>query len=194
MIATKYPEPRVTYYRDRGYLTPWGSAQTRYEYAPGVSFYSCAGHGGVKVNKEPNQQIPAVFRNEDGWYEEDCESLIVFHFLLSDDQTNGLRAWFPDQWETFSGERVTAAQSSIIGRREFAETHKDDWVTGSAWGDWTDWVPAGLVGVVARLGNGFDGKSGEKRWFLVPEGEYEKRGQFGFVIDPTQHQQIPNPR
>lgn len=64
-----------------GIPTPWGESQGGNRYMPGVLFFHTAGHGGLKIARELNQKIPAVFRNEDGWYEEDCDFAIPFYFL-----------------------------------------------------------------------------------------------------------------
>jgi hypothetical protein len=61
--------------------TPWGPSQTQVKFIRGVNFYSTSSHGGIKVSKSLNNQIPAKWRNEDGWYEEDCEIAIPFTFL-----------------------------------------------------------------------------------------------------------------
>ena len=187
-------EPQtIQYDNGRGALTPWGSANTRYKYNAWVSFYSCPGHGGFKVNKPANQRIPAPLRNEDGWYEEDCESYIpLFFFGLdsdSDRMRNGIKQWFPHQWEAFSGEKVSAEESNVIAREEFQEAHRVDWVTLAAWGSWADWVPDGMVGVNASRG-GTRNRDQEERYFLIPKDEYDTRSQFGFVVDVNRHQEV----
>ena len=60
--------------------TPWGEAQETIEYKKGFYFYETAGHGGYHLSKEYNQIIPKAYRNEDGWYEEDGDALIVQYF------------------------------------------------------------------------------------------------------------------
>lgn len=57
--------------------TPWGKSQSKQKVVRGINFYSTAGHGGYKVSKKLNASIPDCLRNEDGWYEEDCEYLKV---------------------------------------------------------------------------------------------------------------------
>ena len=64
-----------------GIWTPWGRSQGGNPYMPGVNFYHTAGHGGLKLHKPLNDEIPAAFRNQEGWYEEDCEFAIPFYFL-----------------------------------------------------------------------------------------------------------------
>lgn len=58
--------------------TPWGSAQTAYNIARGVTWYSTAGHGGLKVAKGIAQKMLSDAARKMGdfwggayWYEED---------------------------------------------------------------------------------------------------------------------------
>ena len=59
--------------------TPWGRSQSGSMLAPGITQYHTAGHGGVKVIKKLNQQIPTGLRAADGWYEEDCDMCIPIY-------------------------------------------------------------------------------------------------------------------
>lgn len=61
-------------------ITPWGKSHGGCLLAPGIKLYHTPSHGGIKVYKKLNEQIPLVFRNQSGWYEEDCESKIPFYF------------------------------------------------------------------------------------------------------------------
>lgn len=186
-------QPTPTYYSDRGYPTPWGPAQTRYKYTDQVSFYSCAGHGGYKVNKADNARIPAPLRNADGWYEEDCESAIVHYFLLADfntenygreDFANVVRNYWPDEWTAATGEPLTPEQSSELRKRKFAADNADNWVAIAAWGDWEGWVPEGKVGVCATKGGHRStwGHEVPEARFLVPADDYKNRNG-SFVVD-----------
>ena len=108
--------------KNTGYQTPWGTAQEKNVIFEGVTFYSTAGHGGIKVLKELNKKIPAEFRNKSGWYEEDCEALIPAYFIIGDDRElikEGLKRWFPDAYEYhFIGEKAPT--------KEVLETIKDN--------------------------------------------------------------------
>lgn len=66
--------------------TPWGTAQTAEEIAPGIILYTTASHGGYFLNKNANAKISSVLKNSTlgrqglkGWYEEDCDSAIVVY-------------------------------------------------------------------------------------------------------------------
>jgi len=58
--------------------TPWGWSQIISNVAPGILFASTAGHGGFKLDRKLNAQVPAEMRKRGGWYEEDCEWAIPF--------------------------------------------------------------------------------------------------------------------
>lgn len=201
-----------------GSRTPWGPAQTVYDIAPGIAEVSCEGHGGIKLSKERNREVPPALRTSSGWYEEDCEAAIpmwAFHeeyaahrqsadhgasdmgnpgyvLMTSADR---IREWFPDAWTKTTGETVTAAQSRIVAEREFATAHAGDHVALSASRD--DEHP-GMVRVTATPGGerptmGRSWADVGAREFLVPEDEYATRGQFGFVVDPARHADVTPP-
>ena len=76
-------------------------------------------------------------------------------------------------------------------QREAAERARDKWVTVTAWGDWKEGVPKGMVGIAAVIGGRTSGND-EVAYFLVPEDEYQNRptgrDDIGFVIDETRHE------
>lgn len=190
-------KPTERVYVNRGYPTPWGPAQVRYQYTDSVSFYSCAGHGGYKVNKTANTRIPEPLRNNDGWYEEDCESAIVHYFLLEAFDTEKINReyfrsvivnYWPDKWTAATGETVALEESSELRKRKFSADNADNWVAIAAWGDWADWVPEGKVGVLAAKGGRRDGLSGEAK-FLVDVEKYRAR-QGSYVVDPVADERI----
>jgi hypothetical protein len=176
--------------------SPWGSVDHQLDVAPGIALCSTPSHGGVHLDEEHNAQVPAAFRNPNGWYEEDCELNIAIWLwpeaftstfttdveVMKAQAADSLREWFPDQWAAMTGEVVTAEQSSIIAEREFSAAHAEDYVSVAAWGSWHDAVPKGKVGIMATLGgrreSGFPGA----RYFLVDEGLGAGRGT-RFVID-----------
>lgn len=84
-------------------MTPWGKAQSKEILAIGIKFYSTASHGGFKLNKAQNARIPLALRNDDGWYEEDCECYKVFYAypelfpnISQEDAIKGLKRWYPN--------------------------------------------------------------------------------------------------
>ena len=178
-----------------GSRTPWGKADSVSEIADGIFSVGTPGHGGLKLSREKNAQMPSFMRNDGGWYEEDCEwskVALVFptafpeaHVLQAD---QSCRDWFPDEYQQFTGTVLEDDRSHILSERRFRERHKDDYVVKAAFGDWKEGVPSGMVGVVAALGSRKEGD--EDAWFLVPDAEYEQRGKFGFVIDLARHKKI----
>ena len=64
--------------------TPWGDADYEKEYTNGVVFYGTPGHGGFKVDAKVRKTWPQVlqdfvpFNQNTGWYEEDCDCVIVY--------------------------------------------------------------------------------------------------------------------
>ena len=58
--------------------SPWGLIDFATLLADGITAVETPSHGGVKVSRELNEQIPSIARDPDGWYEEDCEFAIPF--------------------------------------------------------------------------------------------------------------------
>lgn len=81
---------------------------------------------------------------------------------------------------------VTPAEAA----EAFYTRHAHDWLVNSAFGDWQNGVPAGMVGCVATVGGGRNpSATAPRRFFLVPQSEYARRTE-QFVIDPQRHQEI----
>lgn len=102
--------------------TPWGAPQsTEIVSDAGIVWYSTASHGGYKVDSKLNREIPEVFRDAQGWYEEDCEWSIVWIFLSAHFNPGQFKAetfmqaqstltnWYPHKWQEYNG--VAAAKS-----------------------------------------------------------------------------------
>lgn len=172
--------------------TPWGRAQGGTRYTQGITSYHTAGHGGTKLSASMNAKMPDILRNDDGWYEEDCEAtkvMFAFPEFFTDRQNRLARASFidnyPDEYETLTGEMLVAGQSHTRDSRQFEIDHADDWVVVSALrSDHHE----GMVECIARLGGKWE-EGCEERLFLVPKEDYTG-GRFGFVIDPNIHEQV----
>lgn len=179
--------------------TPWGRAQSVKQIAVGIQFVSTAGHGGVKLDRKTNDQIPAYMRREGGWYEEDVDWAIVatvfpnvFPATEVEQAERTLRNWSPDEWEAFYGRELRPGESKLKDEAEFRERHKGDYIGVAAWGDWQEGVPKGMVGVFAvRGGRAPSGQyaSSDQAYFLVPKSEYDAR-QGDFIIDEARHPRI----
>jgi hypothetical protein len=64
-----------------GDRTPWGKANNVDEIRPGIWRVDTPGHGGYKLSRSRNAQVPESHRKPGGWYEEDCDwsiPLLVF--------------------------------------------------------------------------------------------------------------------
>lgn len=161
--------------------SPWGEVQYPEEYAPGITRVSTEGHGGYKLSPERNRAVPKPLRNSDGWYEEDCEAHIVhaIHGTNDADRTSGwqgLREWYPDQYEEVTGQEVLPGESVERDRKVFREEHADDWIGVAA-----SMNPDGTVKVTAVKGGVYT-KDATRREYQVSADEYEQRSRFGYVV------------
>ena len=179
---------------ERPVHTPWGVADYAREYAAGIIFYGTPSHGGFKLSAERLVRMHPALRETDGWFEEDCDwAKVAFAFpeCFTDEQheaaIRALKDWYPDEYEVVNGETLAPGDSHIKDQRLFHERHAQDWVVISAIR--SDRHP-GMVECIAALGGkrGEWGRSDpEKRRYLVSDAEYDRRGEFGFVIDPDRH-------
>jgi len=186
-----------------GTWTPWGMSDSQHTYAPGIIFYSTPGHGGIHLDEEHNNKMPSKLRNADGWYEEDCEwAKVALIFpeafepsaVLSAKET--MKSWLPHEYEAVSGIKVNPGESSALREEIWKEAHKDHLQCFSACGpcSWLN-IPEGMVGVAACKGgtNDHGHPLNPERYFLVPETEYDKRGEFSFVIeDEKKYEEVGN--
>jgi hypothetical protein len=169
--------------------SPWGAVQYSSPIGTdGIFMVSTAGHGGIKVPAALNRRVHEAWRQAGGWYEEDCEWAIValtFPELFAghiEAAESSARNYFPDEYTAATGKAVPVAESYTLRKRAFEASTADAFVVTSAFGDWHEAVPAGMVGVVARR------KSDDARaTFLLPEEDYQTRGEDGFVIDEARH-------
>ena len=102
--------------------SPWGHVQYQTVIAPNIVSVETAGHGGLKVLPRLNRCIPDYLRNDNGWYEEDCEWAKVFigleQYILSEgdersiniikkgDHKETLKNWYPDAFEKVYGKTI----------------------------------------------------------------------------------------
>lgn len=172
--------------------SPWGRIQDIKSFGIGIDFVGTASHGGFKLDSKRNAQVPEPFRNKNGWYEEDCEAAFVimsFPELFSDEQVKSAhrsaKNWYPERYERHFGVVIPLEESCEKRSIAFDEQNHGNFVVRSAWGDWHDNVPKGMVGVYAKCQ-----KTGEEKYFLVGGEEYKDRNAHGFVIDLERHQEV----
>ena len=190
-----------------GTYSPWGAIDNENVVAEGITFVHTPGHGGYKLSRERNAKVDSAWRKSGGWYEEDCEWAIVALTFpeVFPAEHNGTdlvalthqtaKNYYPDEYAAAMGTTVQVQDSYTLRKREFHRTHARSLIVTSAMGDWAEWVPAGMVGVWARPG-GREGGSvldGLGGYYLVPAPEYRSRSEFGFVVDPAAHAQVPGP-
>ncbi|WP_244483784.1 DUF7007 domain-containing protein [Rhizobium sp. Root482] len=179
---------------DAGTSTPWGAAQDSRQFADGVVRHSTASHGGFHLDDVANNTVHALYRNDNGFYEEDCEWAKVAHAfpqLFSAHERRladcTLRDTYPDAHERVMGVALLEGQSHARDRREFEKRHHNDWVVIAALNSDHQ---LGFVECIATLG-GIRGEAGERR-FLVPCSDYTI-APHGFVIDPAKHKPYDGP-
>lgn len=180
-----------------GSYTPWGKADSIREKVPGLFEVSTPGHGGYKLDRKLNAKIHPAWRKKGGWYEEDCEWAIVALTLgpvggftegTQADARSTCRNYFPDQYEEVFGVKVTAEQSHIVRERKEKKLHAGKLQSFAAWGDWAKNVPAGMVGLCAKVDG--RGGSGPERFFLLPAEDYKVPYRGVFVI-PDHAVEVP---
>ena len=175
--------------------TIWGVPQTAEQILPGVWHVTTSSHGGFVLSDERQAAMPAALRLETTSYEEDVDwALVVYAFaselrrttrpgnaLLTENARQSVRVWHPDRFTAYTGETVPEAASPVLRRRAAYQAVIGEYVSTSAYGDWADWVPAGKVGIVARIvasvdANGFARYTGDPIHGLVDKARYAARG------------------
>jgi hypothetical protein len=185
------PRPNVTH-EFRGKHSPWGTIDNATQYGDGVTSVGTPSHGGFKLDRTRNAQVPRFLRNEGGWYEEDSEwakVAVCFPDLFTTRELAQARAtlknWDPDGYEMHFGETIPPGGSRIKDERTFKASHAADWVVISALNSKSR---PGMVECSATLG-GERNQHSETRSFMVSSDEYAARSPFGFVIDLAHHEE-----
>lgn len=171
--------------------TPWGKSQYSKKITRGINFYGTAGHGGYKVSKKLNESMPEALRNDNGWYEEDCDwakVAIAFpqHFEVQTvlHAMDMLRNY---EWRTYEqhfGVELQKGESKLKDEYMFLQANKNKFIARAAYGDWHEKVPAGMVGITAQRGS-------ETKNFLVPAEEYAKRSEtYGIFVVEKNYQEM----
>lgn len=194
--------------------TPWGKPQTIGLVAEGIFSVTTASHGGIMLSPDRAAAIPDYLRTkkfgtDDTAYEEDCDwciPVLIFEtefraYYARTGTGDGdkiletarvtLRHCHPDAYETYFGVALKPGESYRRDVQQFYADHRDAWLVTTAWGDWKEGVPKGMVGVCARVGGHENNGSSRERYFLVPVHEYRPYGPGPFVVDPGRHQEIP---
>lgn len=174
--------------------SPWGRPDSVTQLAAGVWRVSTPGHGGFKLSPERNAAVPAIAREPDGWYEEDCAwaiAALAHPDAFPEVQTQARKTamnWSPDAFTAITGEAVAPADSRALRKRAFGYESLTQFVVVSAFGSWSPFVPEGKVGVCASRAS-----DGARQWALVDLDRYAARGEFGYVLDSGGDQFIEPP-
>jgi len=170
--------------------TKWGASQTSKKHASGIMEYSTASHGGFHLSATRQSQMPEYLRNDDGWYEEDCDwckVVIAFpeYFTVEKfmEAQSTLKNWHYKAYEKHTGLTLLPEESYMKNQDTFFEIHKNDMLVTSA--SMTD--NPEIIVVCATLGGDRNNRKSEKR-YLVPASEYKKR-DICFIIN-DRHQEI----
>lgn len=164
-----------------GSRTPWGPAQHVHERPSGLIEAGTAGHGGIWVPPHMRSQIPKEFRDASaaaGWYEEDAAAAVPMYFCEgeTDDDRARLKSGWPDEYEAWSGETVTAEESRVRASQMKNQREQEARAEGGWRLDSVDSEKFEVDGATWRMVNASEGD--EKRTFLVPddpEGMYPER-------------------
>lgn len=99
--------------------------------------------------------------------------------------------WYPHEYTKITGKLVAPEESHTLREEIFRDAFKDKWVVFCASGDWKAGVPVGYVEGIARLGAhpasddhaGYEvWRKSEEKTFFIPKKRYDKRGEFGYVV------------
>jgi hypothetical protein len=162
--------------------TPWGKPQTCDLLAEGIWSITTSSHGGIKLDRDRNAKVPEGARRPSGWYEEDCDWVIValvYPDLYSEQSRKRAKDiaknYLPAEYTAITGETLTAEDSVKLRREAFDRANFEKFVARAAWG-----LPDKMVRVLARRAS-----TGEEAYFVVPAADYGNKP--GFVIDETKH-------
>ena len=173
--------------------TPWGKSQHKTKVITGVNRYITARHGGLKVFKRLNALIPDDLRNENCWYEEDCEYCIPCMFIpaLKIEQpemyasaVKTLKNWYPDVYEKLFDVVLQPGESFKKDEKAFYEENKNNLIVITAYATKNNKVRcyATIGGQRTCYENGVRFCKAETKEFILDADEYAKRGRFGYVI------------
>lgn len=161
------------------------------------------GHGYLHLSPSELASIPAQYRRPS--YEEDCEWSIAVMALpaivnqksfkatdpakMLEIARSTCRNWYPDLYESLTGEKATPENSTVRAEEEFHRVNANKWVVICASGDWKEGCPPGYVDCIASLGGQHGGyKDGqivtvqEKRAFVRAADYSARDSRFGYVL------------
>jgi hypothetical protein len=152
--------------------TPWGPSQTHCDIAPGLTFYSTAGHGGLFLSPDRWADLTTAFRFKSfagpQWLEEDCDfgfavirwpdlfEPICVHSCVRSISRVPSGIHYPGWTDNGAGARAwLASPAGEAARRiaaEFSATVDGQWERGSMCGDRDGWLVHFHRGAESREG------------------------------------------
>jgi len=137
--------------------TPWGPSQSEREHAPGIVFYSTAGHGGYRLSAERYKEFCQIphFQHWSPWLEEDCDACLVYlrwPELATNEQIHGavltartVASWGNGRWVTLVEGWLDQTdqplqQTILIRAQQHANDVKDLWQHGSMFTQGNGWT------------------------------------------------------
>lgn len=197
--AAKDEKDRAVKYSQRfgvkeGYPTPWGSADNVSHLAPGIASVSTPGHGGIKLSPARNKEVDPIWRESDGWYEEDCSwsiTAITHPEGFSEDHQRyaheSARRWYPDEYESVVGKDPTKygvtdykpiapGESNVRDEKVFFAANSDK--VQRAFSASYSKDHAGMTEVIVSDVTATGARTGTPRTVLIPSAEYSKLGNF----------------
>ena len=194
--------------------TPWGAPEAATQILPGIWEVRTPSHGGMMLSDERQAAMPEALRNDRSSYEEDVDWALVVSAFADEFRSSALRfslhhvdlarqmvrTWHPGRYTAHTGKVVPVNECPTLRRRAAALAAVGELVTTTAWGSWADWVPDGMVGVLAKRVRevdalGFARYFDERVWALVDKAAYAARNEVTLLAslspqilegDPTQ--------
>lgn len=166
--------------------SPWGPIQHSTILGEGIVSVMTARHGGIKLDRKRNAQVPQEHRSAGGWYEEDCDwSIVALVFPEAFDAKalecahKTAKNWRPFAYEKITGEKASLAESHVLRAHKHKHDNSDKFVTRTAWGSGGPFnradIPEGFVGIYAVRAS-----DDREAWLLVSRDEY-KNSEFGYI-------------
>ena len=178
---------------ERGGRSPWGDIESVECVSTGINFVMTAGHGGYKLSRERNAAMPPEFRRSGGWYEEDQDRFLCEMFFADDmgcdderkaDLVASVKDWFPDEYESVTGETIPPGESYTRDKDRFSHEHANDLVAFAVLQR-----KDGVVRVQACRG-GLGADYDATYIYHIPAEEYDDKARFGFVIDESRYEPV----
>ena len=174
--------------------TPWGKSDSKKIITRGIVFYGTPSHGGYHVSKKLLQTMPKAFVDHNdltrhGWFEEDCLwSFVALSFPLFFEKDLQLahstcKNWYPLEYEKAFNVKVSLEESLTLRENDFRNRTTNQYVVKTAFGDWKQGVPKGMVALLTQRESDHSIK-----WIIVQDSEYQQLG--GHFVVEDRHTEI----